>query len=101
MNGLVIERANPAPAIVIDEIHGCFPPRAFAEDTPLQNGCDYVMSIFKNVRFHCEIFANDALYRVTTALDQRLQVLDDNRWKRPGHGRSINQDSEGAKEQML
>ena len=101
MNGLVIQRANPAPAVVVDETHGRFPPCAFSDDPPLQNGRHYIVAILKNVGLHGEIFASDSLYRVTPTLDQRPQVLDDNGWKRPSHERSINRDLEGAKEQML
>jgi hypothetical protein len=69
VKGVVIERANSAPPIVIDETHGRFPPRAFPENAPFQNGRDYIVSILKNVRLHGEIFANDSLYRVTPAID--------------------------------
>jgi hypothetical protein len=58
------------------------------------------VSILENVRLHNQVFANDALYRVAAAVNQRLQILDDNGRKSPSHGPSINRDSRRAKEQI-
>jgi hypothetical protein len=88
VNGLVIDCADPAPTIVIDEIHRRFPPCPFPEDAPLQNGGHNVVPVPKNVRFNGQILTNDPLYRIIPAVEQRLQVLDDNRWKLPSHSPS-------------
>src|SRR4029450_206811 len=100
VNVLIVQSADAAPAIVINKIHRRFPPLALPKNTPLQNRCHNVMSVPENVCFDDEILANDALYRVTPAVDQWLQILDDDRRKSPSHGQSINRNSWRAKEQM-
>ncbi len=57
------------PTIVIDKTHRRFPPCTFPNNAPLQNGCYDVMSILKNVGFSGEIFTNDPLYRIITAVE--------------------------------
>jgi hypothetical protein len=69
VNGLVIKRADSAPTIVIDETHWRFPPCAFPDDAPLEDGGHDVVSILKNVCFNGEIFANDPLYRIMPAVE--------------------------------
>jgi hypothetical protein len=69
VDSLVVQSADPAPTIVIDKTHRRFPPCAFPENPPLQNGCHDVMSILENVGFSGEIFANDSLYRIITAVE--------------------------------
>jgi hypothetical protein len=100
VNVLIVQSANAAPAIVIDEIHRRFPPRPFPKNTPLQNRSYDVVPVPENVRFHNQVLANDALYGVAAAVDQRLQILDHNGRKSPSHGPSINRDSRRAKEQI-
>jgi hypothetical protein len=100
VNGLIVQSANAAPSIVINEIHRRFPPCALSKDTPFQGRCHDVVPILENVRFHNQVFANDALYRVAPAVDKRLQILDDNGRKSPSHEPSINRDSQRVKEQM-
>jgi hypothetical protein len=51
------------------------------------------VSILEYVRFHNQVFANDALYGVTATVNQRLQILNDNGRKSPSHGPSIDRDS--------
>src|SRR5207247_7504575 len=74
VNRAVVKCADTAPAVVIDERHGRFPPLSLAENTPLQDSRNHVMPVFKDVRFNDEIFADDAFYRVATTVDQRLQI---------------------------
>ena len=69
VNGLVIECADPAPTIVIDEIHRRFPPCPFPDHAPLQNGGHDVVPVLKNVCFNAEIFAKDPLYRIMPAVE--------------------------------
>src|SRR5262249_59513737 len=61
------------------------PPRSLANHTPLQNRRDNIVTILENVGFDYQIFANDALDRRTPAINQRLHVVDDHRWKRLSH----------------
>ena len=90
MDGLVVEGADAAPAIVIDEKHRRFPPRALPKNAPLQNCRYHVVAILEEVRFNNEIFGNDPLDRITAAIYQRSHVLNHHGWKRTGHARSIN-----------
>src|SRR5262249_49991801 len=90
MDGLVVERADPAPAIIIDEKHRRFPPRALPKNAPLQNCRNHVVAVLEAVRFNNEIFGYDPVDRITAAIYQRSHVLNHNGWKRPGHARSIN-----------
>src|SRR5207244_9939890 len=69
VNRLVIKRAYSAPTIVIGETHRRFPPCAFPEDAPLQNGGHHVVPVLKDVCFNAEIFANDPLYRIMPAVE--------------------------------
>jgi hypothetical protein len=43
------------------------------------------VTIFENVRFDHEIVADDVFDRIATAVDERLQVLDDRAGKGPRH----------------
>jgi hypothetical protein len=97
VNGLIVEGAHAAPAIVINKHHRRFPPCPLANNTPLQNRRNNVVSILENVGFDNQIFAHDALDRGTAAINQRLHVVDHHRWKRPGHAPPINRDSHRAK----
>jgi hypothetical protein len=90
VNGLIVEGAHAAPAIVIDKNHRGFPPHTLANNTPLQNRRNNVVTILENVGFDDEIFTHDALDWGTAAINQRLQVVDHNRWKPAGHAQPIN-----------
>jgi len=72
VNGDTVERANTTPTVSVDLRHGRFPPSSFSENAPLQDGRNHIVPVFKNVRFDDEIFADDALCRVATAVNQRL-----------------------------
>jgi hypothetical protein len=87
VNRVIVKSASAAPAVVINKGHGRFPPCALAENAPFQDGRHDIVSILKNVCSDDEIFANDALNRITPSVDQWLQVLDDNGRKGPNHGR--------------
>jgi hypothetical protein len=56
------------------------------DGAPLQDSRNDVVSVLKDVRFDYEIFADDALYWVAPAINQRLQVFDDGGRKGPKHG---------------
>ena len=86
VDGVVIKRANTAPAVVIDKDHGRLPPLLFSENSPLQDGRDNIVPVLENVRLNNEIFANDAFYWISPAIDQWLQVFDDRGRKGPRHG---------------
>jgi hypothetical protein len=58
----------------------------FSENSPLQDGRDNIVPVLENVRLNNEIFANDAFYWISPAIDQRLQVFDDSGRKGPRHG---------------
>src|SRR4029077_4704334 len=40
VDGVLVEGADAAPAIVVDEGHGCFVPGILSENAPLQEGRD-------------------------------------------------------------
>src|SRR4029453_8310978 len=69
VNGLIVEGAHAAPAIVINKRHRRFPPRTLANNTPLQNRRTHVVAILENSRFYNQIFAPDPLDRGTSAIN--------------------------------
>src|SRR6266568_1906947 len=77
VNGAIVKSTNATPAVVIDESHRRFTPVSLPEGAPLQDGRNDVMPVLKDVRFDYEIFADEALYWIAPAINQRLQVLDD------------------------
>jgi len=85
VNRTVVKRADTSPPVVIDERHGRFPPLSLPDNAPLQDCCNHVMPVFKDVRFDDEIFADDAFYQVATAVEQRLQIFYNRRRKGPKH----------------
>ena len=85
----LVERADAAPPIVIDKTHWRFLPTWFADCAPFQNRGHDVMAIFENVRFNGEIIANNALGRITSAVDQRPQIFNDCTGKGPSHGPTL------------
>ena len=50
-----------------------------------KHGRDDVVAVFENIRLHHHVLADDALDRVATAVDQRLQVFDDGGGELAGH----------------
>src|SRR5256886_10052598 len=87
----------PPPPSFNTKCHRLPPPRPFPTTTPLQNRRNDVVAVLENVGFDYQIFAHNALDRRTAAINQRLQVVDQHRWKRPGHAPPINRDSSRAK----
>ena len=85
VNRAVVKRADAAPAVVVDERHGRFSPLSLPENAPFQDCCNHIMPVFKDVRFDEEIFADDAFYRVTPAVNQRLQIFYNRRRKGRKH----------------
>src|SRR5439155_25730890 len=94
----ILESAHTAPPIGIHQYRGRFPPGALSHSASFQDGSHHVVSVRENVRLNNEIFVDDALYRITAAIDQRLQILVDRGRKGPRHGPSINRNSPAAKE---
>jgi hypothetical protein len=72
VNRDIVETANATPAVIIEVSHGRFPPSSFPENAPLLDSRNHIMPVFKNVRSDDEIFADDAFYRVATAVNQRV-----------------------------
>src|SRR5947207_14112267 len=90
MDSVLVKGANTAPTIIIDMDHGGFVPAIFSRNAPSQSSGDNVMAVPKNVRFHYQIFAGQAFHRITPAIHQRPQVLNNNR-RKTTHHRTINQ----------
>ena len=86
VDGVLVEGADAAPAVVVDEGHGRFVPVILSENAPLQESGHDIVPIFEDVRFHHKVFADHALDRVTSAVNERLQILDDGSGKGPRHG---------------
>jgi hypothetical protein len=61
-------------------------PAILSENAPLQQGRDDIVPIFEDVRFYHKVFAGHALDRVASAVNERLQILDDGGGKGPRHG---------------
>jgi hypothetical protein len=81
-----VERTDATPAIVVDETHRSFVPTVLSEKAPPENCGDDVVTISKYICFDNKIFANNALDRVSSAINQRLQILDDCCGEGPNHG---------------
>jgi hypothetical protein len=69
VNSLIVESAHAAPAIIINENHGRFPPRSLANNPPFQNRRNHIVAILENVGFDYQIFAQNTLDRGTAAIN--------------------------------
>ena len=71
VDGVFVERADAAPAIVVDLRHRRFVPVRFAAQTPFQRRRHDIVAILEDIRFDHEIVAHDPFDRVAPAIDQR------------------------------
>jgi hypothetical protein len=60
-------------------------PAVFPKNAPFQKCGDDVVAILENVRLDQEILADHALDRITTAINQWFEVLDNSAGKGPWH----------------
>ena len=90
INADLVQRTNPAPAIVVDKRHRCLMPARLTNQPPFQSGGHDIVTVFKNVGFDRKIVFDDAFDRVTSAVTQRPKILDNRAGKDPSHGPSIN-----------
>ena len=82
----VVQRDHALPPIILHRRHGRFVPASLADNPPFQGRCHNIVAVLVNIRFDNQIVTDNALDRETPAVDQRLQILDNNSGKRPKHG---------------
>ena len=69
VDGVFIKRTDPTPAIVNDQFHRRLVPTGFGHHSPLQCRRDNIVTFLKNISLDDQIFAGDAFYWVTTAVN--------------------------------
>jgi hypothetical protein len=57
-----------------------------AHYSPSQAGGDNIVPVFKDVRFDDKVFPDYSFDGVTSSVNKRLQILDDDSGKGPNHG---------------
>ena len=69
VDGVFIKGTRPTPAIVIDQFHRRLVPTGFAHHSPFQRRRDNIVAFLENIGLDDQIFAGNALDRVTAAID--------------------------------
>ncbi len=77
IGGVFVEGKDAAPTIVVDQLHRGLVPVGLTDDAPFENSGDDVVAILEDVGLDDHVFADDPLDRVTAAIDERFEVLDD------------------------
>ena len=82
----LIKCAGASPSIIVQVCHRRLMPPVLSNYSPLQTRRDDVVSVLKYVRLNNKILTHHAFDRKAPAVDELLEILDNDRGKGPKHG---------------